>query len=134
MSGRLILHEPLEQRLRDALEFRASAVGLDDLRPGAPPTRPGRSVLPGRRTVAVLFALATAVASIVFVFAERNPETPVSPATPPSLSPTPTTTPTSSRRPPPPSGASPATSFGQAQPADGAAHATTGAHPSAVGR
>ncbi|WP_455357012.1 hypothetical protein [Streptomyces sp. SYSU K217416] len=110
MSRSQIHHEPIEQRLRDALEVRAYAVDLNDLRPADPPTRPGRSVRPGRRTAAVLFGLAAAVASILLAFTERHPDTPVSPAVPPSLSPSP------SPPPPSPAGPSPAAPTGTTKP------------------
>ncbi|MEH0423092.1 hypothetical protein [Streptomyces sp. B21-083] len=93
MSRGQIHHEAIEQRLRGALEARANAVNLENLRPGVPPTESRRFLLPSRRTVVVLFGLAAAVATAVFAVTDRDANTPVGPAGPPSVSPSPSLSP-----------------------------------------
>ncbi|MER7694186.1 hypothetical protein [Streptomyces sp. NPDC097610] len=109
MSRGQIHHEAVEQRLRGALEARANAVDLENLRPGVPPTESRRSLLPSRRTVVVLFGLAAAVATAVFAVTERDANTPVGPARPPSVSPSPSLSPHPS---PPPSAIKTASAVG----------------------
>ena len=92
MSRERTDHEPVEQRLRDALEARAYSIGLNDLRPAAPPTVPARSALRVRRTVVVLFGLAAALACVILALTQRHPTTPAPPARTPTISPTPTRT------------------------------------------
>jgi hypothetical protein len=122
-------HEPIEQRLRDALEARAHTVGPGDLRPAASPIRTGRPLLPARRTVVVLFGLAAAVASLLLVLAERHPTTSVNPADTPSISRSPS--PSSSASPSPTSRSS---SSRSASPVPlGAAESLSAAVPSSGG-
>ncbi|BBB01976.1 hypothetical protein RVR_9632 [Actinacidiphila reveromycinica] len=100
-------HEPVEARLRDALEARAYSVGPNDLRPAAPPTVPVRSRVRVRlrRTVVGLAGLAAAAACVVVVLAPWHPTTPAPPGGTPATSPRPS--PTSSSSPTPTSSPSP---------------------------
>jgi hypothetical protein len=117
-------HEPVEQRLRDALEARAYSIGLNDLRPAAPPTVPARSALRVRRTVVVLFGLAAALACVILALTQRHPTTPP-PARAPTISPTPT--PTSSPSPLPSASAALPGAVGAHSPLPSASAALPGA-------
>jgi hypothetical protein len=123
MSRSQIRHEPIEQRLRDALEARANAVDLHDLRPAALPTAPGWSILPAPRTIVALFGLAAAVAAVLLVLAVRHPDTSVHPARTPSTSRSPSPVASSSADP-----ASPVSPRVSASPANRAASATAADH------
>jgi hypothetical protein len=86
MSRSQLSHEPIERRLRDALEARANAVDLHDLRPAALPTGPGRPLLTTPRTIVALLGLAAAIAAVLLVLTARHPGVPVNPTRTPSIS------------------------------------------------
>ncbi|RMB81106.1 hypothetical protein [Streptomyces shenzhenensis] len=96
MSRSRLHYDAIEQRLRDALEARATSAELKHLRPAALPSMPGRSFLPLRRTIIVLFGLAAAAACALLAVAESNSDSPGLPADVPSHSPSPSMPPSPS--------------------------------------
>ncbi|MEO3749600.1 hypothetical protein [Streptomyces sp. B6B3] len=76
--------EPIERLLAEALRAGADAVTAADLRPARPPSlaRRHRVPFPVRRTAVALFALAAAVAAVLFLLVDQDPPAP--PADPPN--------------------------------------------------
>ncbi|TQK50727.1 hypothetical protein FBY35_1072 [Streptomyces sp. SLBN-118] len=77
---------PLERRLRAALQARANAVDLHDLRPASPPL--GSAAVRGlvRRAFLALFGLAAAAACVLLLMRQQETPTPVKPSQTPSVS------------------------------------------------
>ncbi|MEV2215109.1 hypothetical protein AB0H86_27365 [Streptomyces sp. NPDC050997] len=83
--------ESVELRLEAALRARADSVGLADLRPAHPPSGPSVARVTPARAALALLALA-AVAVCVLLLAQREADTPIRPAGPPTVTPSPTQT------------------------------------------
>jgi hypothetical protein len=83
--------ESVELRLESALRARADSVGLADLRPAHPPSGPPVARITPARAALALLALA-AVAVCVLLLAQREANTPIRPAGPPTVAPSPAPT------------------------------------------
>ncbi|WP_037860412.1 hypothetical protein [Streptomyces sp. NRRL S-340] len=79
-------HDPVEERLRAALDARARLVGPGRLRPSAPPGARGAAAWSRvRRGASALVALAAIVAGVVLWLGQRHQDAPAPPATTPSV-------------------------------------------------
>lgn len=131
MSNPLLPDDLLEQRLRAALNAKASSVGPLDLRPSELPSGRSWRSLPVRRAALGLFGLAAAVACVLLVLGTRHDATtPVGPTHTPSVSRP--ATPSISPAPSTPE-AAPSEAAGLSGPQQGPASVVPGGTPGTVG-
>ncbi|MEW2291314.1 hypothetical protein ABZ719_01205 [Streptomyces sp. NPDC006743] len=79
-------YDPVEERLRAALDARARLVGPGQLRPAAPPAARGAVAWSRvRRGAPALVALVAVVAGVVLWLGQRHQDAPAAPATTPSV-------------------------------------------------